>query len=270
MASGRHETSLLNADFSGYGYQARRPQPEDNDSRSESSMSKLRQPGILKYIRVILAVTYVLWLVGFGVQTHRLSTYPPTPDEFDAYRAKWDVERVLHKQDYDKWAHDRAVFEEERRGHEAARREHELDEGNWVRQRRAYEGDTERWRRAMDGYELAKRKWAEEQISWARERTRQQRAWREEQERWAREREERDKDWRDEAGRHRMHEGNILGLSWGTVDAHQCVRYGTREYTARLGLDTQEACQHMPIVMNGEVVGVPHECIAARLLSASP
>ena len=109
-------------------------------------------------IWVILAMTYVLWLVGFSVQTHRLAAYPPTPAEFDAYKAKWDVERILHKQESHKRAHDQAVFEEERKGYEAARREHELDKENWALQRRAYEEDAERWRRAMDGYELARRK----------------------------------------------------------------------------------------------------------------
>ncbi|EPT02631.1 hypothetical protein FOMPIDRAFT_1059169 [Fomitopsis schrenkii] len=191
-----------------------------------------------------------------------MAAYPPTPAEFEAYKARWNTEYASHKRDYDKWMHERAVFKEERENYEVAHKEHELDEENWVRQRQAYQDDTMRWRRAMDWYELAKRQWAEEQISWARERTRQQRAWTEKQARWAREREAREREWRDEAGLHRVHEGNTLGLSWGTVDAHQCVRYGTREYTARLGLDMQEACQHMPIVMNGEVVGVPHECLA--------
>lgn len=230
------------------------------------------------YLCAFLSVTCIILLIGFcAVQTHRhaslqhrMAAYPPTPAEFEAYKARWNTEYASHKRDYDKWMHERAVFKEERENYEVAHKEHELDEENWVRQRQAYQDDTMRWRRAMDWYELAKRQWAEEQISWARERTRQQRAWTEKQARWAREREAREREWRDEAGLHRVHEGNTLGLSWGTVDAHQCVRYGTREYTARLGLDMQEACQHMPIVMNGEVVGVPHECLAVSPPSVLP
>ncbi|KAH9830814.1 uncharacterized protein C8Q71DRAFT_323236 [Rhodofomes roseus] len=70
----------------------------------------------------------------------------------------------------------------------------------------------------------------------------------------------RNKEWREEADQHRMHEWNVMGLSWSPPESHQCVRYGTREYTARLVSDMKEACAHMPIIVNGAIVNTQHEC----------
>ncbi|TFY50745.1 hypothetical protein EVJ58_g10908 [Rhodofomes roseus] len=162
----------------------------------------------------------------------RLAAYPPTPVELDALKAEWDQERKLH----------------------------ELEKNKWRRERIAYDENTVRWRRAMQEYAEANRKWAEEQAGWTRQRERHNQEWREEQERWARERESRNKEWREEADQHRMHEGNVMGLSWSPPESHQCVRYGTREYTARLVSDMKEACAHMPIIVNGAIVNTQHEC----------
>ncbi|KZT67158.1 hypothetical protein DAEQUDRAFT_673800 [Daedalea quercina L-15889] len=209
----------------------------------------------------------LLWQISrVSALGHRLATYPPTRAELDALKAEWLNERMEHQRDYDQWARDRVAFEEEKRAWRAARKEHELDKDNWTRERRAYEADTQRWHRAMEGYEFAKKQWAVEQESFARERIRMQKAWKEEQEGWAREREEREREWREEADRHRVHEGNVLGLSWGQVESHQCVRFGTREYTARLGFDMQEACQHMPVILNGAPVAMAHECMMGDTL----
>ena len=80
--------------------------------------------------------------------------------------------------------------------------------------------------------------------------------------RWQVERER----WQEEERRRGMYRP-----FWGAPQrvSDRCLTYGTREYTARLVLNMQDACQHMPIVMNGEVVGVPHECMAVRLHSAT-
>ncbi|KAH9924857.1 uncharacterized protein B0H18DRAFT_1010480 [Fomitopsis serialis] len=212
-----------------------------------------------KWVWILFVAASIVGIVVFGIlqtcranrQTHRadaldrrLAEYPPTRVELDALKAEWEEGRTKHEME-----------------------------------KRAYDADTERWRRAMQGHEAAKRGWAEEQERWARQKEAREREWKEEQGRWVRQKEAREREWkeeqeeqarqrekrererREEPVQHRMQEGNVLGLSWGQIESHQCVRYGTREYTARLAFNVKEACQHMPIAINGATISAPHECI---------
>ncbi|KAH9924867.1 uncharacterized protein B0H18DRAFT_1010513 [Fomitopsis serialis] len=252
VGHGPSERSPLNGDLPRHGYRTEPPPPpikRPNKARA-----------VPKWVWILFVAAFIVGIVVtvFGIlqtcranrQTHRadaldrrLAEYPPTRVELDALKAEWAEERTTHEAQYETWAHDRGVFEEEREAWRVAGKEHEMDKERWVRGRRAYDADTGRWRRAMQGYEAAKRRWAEEQEGWARQR------------------ETREREWTEEADQHRVHEGNVLGLSWGQIESHQCVRYGTREYTAHLAFDVKEACQHMPIVVNGAAVSTPHECV---------
>lgn len=108
---GRNERAPLNADFAVHGYQATQSSdPEDGGGWKYSLARPVKQ-----WARAFFIVTYVIWFVGLCVQSNRhaslLAAYPPTPVEYDAYKARWDVESASHKHDYDEWAHERAVFE---------------------------------------------------------------------------------------------------------------------------------------------------------------
>ncbi|KZT74458.1 hypothetical protein DAEQUDRAFT_761311 [Daedalea quercina L-15889] len=60
----------------------------------------------------------------------------------------------------------------------------------------------------------------------------------------------------------RAYEADRLGLSWDRIEGHECVAYGTREYTARLAINQLEACHNMAFVVDGIAADEPHECHA--------
>ncbi|KZT74428.1 hypothetical protein DAEQUDRAFT_720598 [Daedalea quercina L-15889] len=232
-----------------------------NEPQSDSPSFATKSSTMLKWGRLLMFLVFLSWpvfIAGFAVQTHRLSQYPPTPAELDALRREFDevkrelaVELTAHKQlqDYDKWAQDRLAFERERDQWLVVRRDYQLDQDNWEQHRLAYNADTESWQKALEEYELSRKHWVLEQAGWERERNR-----------WALERERRDKEWREGARQFRFDHGKAMGLSWDHVESHHCVAHGTRAYTASLVLDAAKACEHMPIVINGALLGAPREC----------
>ncbi|EPS95368.1 hypothetical protein FOMPIDRAFT_1132622 [Fomitopsis schrenkii] len=92
-------------------------------------------------------------------------------------------------------------------------------------------------------------RWADEQKRWELERRNFQR----EREQWASQRSAQE-------DRYRLDAGNTLGVFWERIESHHCVGHGTREYTAVVGFNADNACQHMPITVNGRMFAVPQEC----------
>lgn len=194
-------------------------------------------------IATFLCLLYHIWLPD-----------PLSPDERERVRHQWDAERrnkeaelgTLRKKIWE----EQAVWEKQRAEAEEA--------WNVMRTNR----DTERW------------KWEEERRERAKVRDEERRAEMEmEQERQRWEREDRQ---REERRRQEEEERERAGLYWqDLVRPDRCLRYGTREYTAKLanlpaGYNAMKGCLETEAEING-VKMAPHHCekVVVSLLQAT-
>ena len=165
---------------------------------------------------------------------------PPDPSTRDAIRQKWEKEVAQHTTLEREWQH--------------RSREHAEIEQDWEREKAQHGRDMERHiHEEHVRQERVRWEWAQEMDRHAREFEEMQRREREERERerqrWQRELEEREQREEEERQKRNMY--------WGHVEAHKCITYATREYTAQLmnlprsWKHRVEACKATPLEIHG-------------------
>ena len=192
-----------------------------------------------------------------------LPIYFSSQQVWDKRRNEWEAEERAHQVTRNAWNSERREMVEERRTWRKEWASHILERKEIVAER-------DQWRRERNDHEIRERQerdaMAAEREKWRKERIAHEIRERQEREAIAAEREQWRRERADHENRERQEEEEKRALIvWENLTAStQCLRYGTREYSAKLahvplGLDPLKECWKKSIDIRGRQL-FPSRC----------